>query len=178
MINFIVKRIQKILIALITIATMTLVAHAQTLPIGDFSDLSPVVHWKKLAHGVYIAEIGDPDAELQYSDLAGAIPKFNALNELPDLPLSKALVNTRFYLGADNLIMVHVPTEPGEKIFGYGLQFDKTMHNGRIIELKVDRFRKGGGTTHAPVPFFISSKGYGLFFNIAKYIKIHNQVGN
>jgi len=160
----------------ITFLALAGCAHAQIH--GDISDLKAVSNWQKVANGVYSASIGDPDAEMRYSDLAGSAPKITALNDLPDVPLSKALVNTKFYIADDGRIMVHVPTEADEKIFGYGLQFDKTMHSGRILELKVDHFKKGGGATHAPVPFFISSKGYGLFFNTAKYIKIRNQVGN
>ena len=155
-----------ILFTSITFLALAGCAHAQIA--GDISGHKAVSNWQKVANGVYAASIGDPDAELRYSDLAGSAPKITALNDLPDVPLSKALVNTRFYLGTDNMIMVHVPTEPDEKIFGYGLQFDKTMHSGRILELKVDHFQKGGGATHAPVPFFISSKGYGLFFNTSK----------
>ena len=102
----------------------------------------------------------------------------DALNTLPDVPLSNALRGTRYHIGTDGQILVHIPTESDEKIFGYGLQFDTIMHNRRIVALKVDHFSKGGGATHAPVPFFLSSKGYGLFFNTAKYLKIHNQVGN
>lgn len=141
-------------------------------------DLQPVEPWKKLAHGVYVAELGDPDDIARYSDLAGAPPKREALNALPDVPLGKALKGARYRVGDDGRLLVHIPTEPDEKVYGFGLQFDGTMKSGQIVELKVDHFKKGGGATHAPVPFYISSKGYGVFFNTARYIKIHNQVGN
>jgi len=172
------KRFQLTLLVLITVTSFMLNAHARVQLKGDLSDLSLVDNWQKLANGVYTTEIGDADAELRYSDLAGAPPKVDVLNTLPDVLLSQALRGARFRIGADNQILVHIPTASDEKIFGYGLQFDKIMHNQRIIELKVDHFKKGGGATHAPVPFFISSKGYGLFFNTAKYLKIHNQIGN
>ena len=147
-------------------------------PDGDISDLKPINDWKKLANGVYVASLGETDKLYRYSDLAGAPPKLKALNALPDVPLTKALENARYRLNPDHKIMVYIPTEPDEKIYGYGLQFDKTMRSGKVIELKVDHYSKDGGSTHAPVPFFISSKGYGVFFNTAAYLKIYNQVCN
>jgi alpha-glucosidase (family GH31 glycosyl hydrolase) len=147
-------------------------------PDGDISDLKPINDWKKLANGVYVASLGETDKLYRYSDLAGAPPKLKALNSLPDVPLTKALENARYRINPDHKIMVYIPTEPDEKIYGYGLQFDKTMRSGKVIELKVDHYSKDGGSTHAPVPFFISSKGYGVFFNTAAYLKIYNQVCN
>jgi len=148
------------------------------LSAAGLDDLKPIDSWKKLANGVHVAELGDPEAIARYSDLAGAPPKVEALNALPDVPLHKALRSARYRVGADGRLLVHIPTEGDEKVYGFGLQFDNTMKSGKIVELKVDHFNKGGGATHAPVPFYISSKGYGVFFNTARYIKIHNQVGN
>ena len=48
----------------------------------------------------------------------------------------------------------------------------------RILELKVDHFLKGGGKTHAPVPFYVSNRGYGVLFDTAGYLKVHVQVGS
>ncbi|WP_227021347.1 TIM-barrel domain-containing protein [Oceaniferula marina] len=147
-------------------------------PVGDSRDLKLVEKWEKVANGVFRTVVGNHDGEMHYSDLAAASPKIETLNRLPDVPISKALKSASFRLLADGKVLVRIPTEPGEKIYGYGLQFDNTMKSGQIVELKVDHFKKGGGATHAPVPFYISSKGYGVLFNTAKYIKIHNQVGS
>ena len=147
-------------------------------PEGNISDLKPVDNWDKIANGVYVATLGESEKIYRYSDLAGEPPKFSALNQLADTPLAKALTNARYRLSPDHKMMVYIPTEPDEKIYGYGLQFDKTMRSGKVIELKVDHYSKDGGSTHAPVPFYISSKGYGVFFNTAAYLKLYNQVCN
>ncbi|MCP5535182.1 MAG: DUF5110 domain-containing protein [Akkermansiaceae bacterium] len=147
-------------------------------PQGTIDDTRPIRNWNKLANGVYTAVVGDEKDIRRYSDLAGAPPKLDTLNKLPDTPLAKALKRARYRISKDHKLMVRIPTEHGEKIYGYGIQFDNTMKSGQIVELKVDHFNKGGGATHAPVPFYISSKGYGVFFNTAKYIKIYNQIGN
>lgn len=150
--------------------------HAQ--PAGDISDLTPVTDWEKIANGVYRKVIGTLENEVRYSDLAAAPPKLDALNRLADVPLGKALKAVSYRINADHKLVVRIPTEPGEKLYGFGLQFDGTMKSGQIVELKVDHFNKGGGATHAPVPFYISSRGYGVFFDIARSIKLYNQVGN
>ena len=63
------------MLVLITVL-LPLRAYAQYPLQGDMSDLSPVDNWRKLANGVYTAAIGDADAELRYSDLAGRRPKW------------------------------------------------------------------------------------------------------
>lgn len=144
---------------------------------GDLGD-TEAVSWRRLASGVYVAEVGDVAGITRYTDLAAAPPRLEAINKLPDVPLGDGPRGARYHVHSDGMLSVRIPTEPGEQIFGYGLQFDRTLHSGRILELKVDHFKKGGGKTHAPVPFFISSRGYGVLFNTAQYLKVHNQVGN
>jgi alpha-D-xyloside xylohydrolase len=74
--------------------------------------------------------------------------------------------------------MIRIPTGADEKLYGFGLQLDGIKKSRKIMTLNVDHWSKGGGRTHAPVPFYISSEGYGVFFNTARFLKIYNQVGN
>ncbi len=157
------------------IATFSL---CSTLYAAGIGDLSAVKSWEKIGNGVWKTAVGDVSNEVLYSDFAGDPPKIEQLNRLQNLPMRKALRNLKYRVNEDGKIMIHIPTEPGEKVFGFGLQFDGTQKTGKIVELKVDHFNKGGGATHAPVPFYISSKGYGVFFNTSKYIKIYNMIGN
>ncbi|MCA8975267.1 MAG: DUF5110 domain-containing protein [Planctomycetes bacterium] len=145
---------------------------------GDLTDMRPIEGWVELAHGVHAATIGKADGERRYSDLAAAPPRLDALVALPGLPLATALQQARARVHADGRISVRIPTLPGERIFGFGLQFDRTLQSHRILELKVDHFNKGGGRTHAPVPFYVSSRGYGVLFDTARYLKVYVQVGN
>ena len=47
-----------------------------------------------------------------------------------------------------------------------------------VYELKVDHYGGVKGYTHAPVPFYISSQGYGVLINSAKRVKIYAGNGN
>ena len=61
-----------------------------------------------------------------------------------------------------------LPLEADEKIFGLGLQFMKVNHRGRTRYLRVNSDPvQDTGETHAPVPFYVSSRGYGILVNTA-----------
>ncbi|MEZ4902121.1 MAG: hypothetical protein R2822_10370 [Spirosomataceae bacterium] len=64
--------------------------------------------------------------------------------------------------------------EKEEQIFGLGLNFQTVNQRGRILNLHVDHYGgKDNGRTHAPVPFYVSSKGYGVLIDVARYITVY-----
>jgi alpha-D-xyloside xylohydrolase len=64
--------------------------------------------------------------------------------------------------------------EKGEQIYGFGLNFQTVYQRGKILQLHVDHYGgKDNGRTHAPVPFYVSSKGYGIFINSARYLNVY-----
>ena len=146
---------------------------------AGLDDLSTDIAWHEIAHGVWSARLGNLEHEVRYTDLAAAAPKIKRINALfpqQSFPFEEDAI--RYRLTPDHKVVVHLPVDKDEKIFGFGLQFDTTRQNGRILDLKVDHFNRGGGATHAPVPFFISSRGYGVFFNTARFLKVYVNVGN
>lgn len=149
------------------------------LTAAGLDDLTADIAWTEKANGVWSAELGNMEHETRYTDLAAAPPKLDRLNALfSKEPFPFVQRKIRFRVTKDHKIVVHIPVDVGEQVFGYGLQFDATRKNRQILELKIDHFNKGGGATHAPVPFYISSKGYGVFFNTARFLKVYNNVGN
>jgi alpha-D-xyloside xylohydrolase len=141
-------------------------------------NLEPVDNWEEVASGVWKVQIGDADKELAYTDLAVNSPRLEALNALPKVafPFTESPVEFLQYDGRN--IHVRIPAEADESIYGFGLQLDGIKKNGKVLTLNVDHWAKGGGRTHAPVPFYISSKGYGVFFNTARFLKVHVKIGN
>jgi len=129
------------------------------------------LNWTKLASGVWIAKAGKPEA-LNFITTSGVEPKLKAINIMlnVDFPLPASEIKA---VNMDGKTYLQFPLEIGEKIFGLGLNFKTVEQRGRILRLHVDHY--GGadnGRTHAPVPFYISSKGYGVFINSARYIDI------
>ena len=67
-------------------------------------------------------------------------------------------------------ITVTLPMETQEDIYGFGLQLQGFNQAGRRRYLKVNSDPAANtGESHAPVPFYISSAGYGLFVNTFRY---------
>src|SRR5439155_4822725 len=70
---------------------------------------------------------------------------------------------------AGQRLIVRVPLEADEHLFGFGLQFLKLNQRGRTRYLRVNSDpRQDTGETHAPVPFYVSSRGYGALLNTAR----------
>ena len=67
-------------------------------------------------------------------------------------------------------ITVTLPMETQEDIYGFGLQLQGFNQAGRRRYIKVNSDPVANtGEGHAPVPFYISSAGYGLFVNTFRY---------
>jgi alpha-D-xyloside xylohydrolase len=128
-------------------------------------------NWEEVAPGVWKGIIGKPET-LNFLSVAKPESKFKALSSLPvqkipDQP--QQLISSL----RDNSVYLRFPLEKEEQIYGFGLNF-KTIHQrGRVLTLHVDHYGgRDDGRTHAPVPFFVSSRGYGVFINSTRYLKI------
>lgn len=125
--------------------------------------------WQKMANGVWKAEAGTPE-KLNFLTVTGALPKTEAINAMSpvEFPLEESEIKAEMI---DGKTYLRFPLDESEKIFGLGLNFKTVQQRGRILRLHVDHY--GGtdnGRTHAPVPFYVSSKGYGVFINSTRYL--------
>ena len=142
------------------------------------ASLTPVAPWVKIAPGIWQAAAGDTSRELRYTKFAAAPPRMEALLARPDQEFPFGADAFAFERTADGKIMVRVPCETGETLFGFGLQLDGLDRNQGVLTLNVDHWSTGGGRTHAPVPFYVSSRGYGVFIDTARFLKAYARVGN
>ena len=70
--------------------------------------------------------------------------------------------------------VVEFPIEDDCQIFGFGLQIKNFNHRGHKLRLDVNADPVAGtGETHAPVPFFVTNKGYGMYFDTARYAEFY-----
>ncbi|MGN1409750.1 MAG: TIM-barrel domain-containing protein [Eubacteriales bacterium] len=70
--------------------------------------------------------------------------------------------------------VVEFPLEDDAQIYGFGLQLKQFNHRGRKLKLSVNADPvKSTGDSHAPVPFFITNKGYGMYFDTARYAEFY-----
>lgn len=131
-----------------------------------------------MAPGLWRAKVGDTSHDLRYSDLAAAPPRLDALARRSNPPFPFASSPVSSARTADGRVVVRVPAEPGERLFGFGLQFDGLDKSQAVLTLNVDHWSSGGGRTHAPVPFYVSSRGYGVFVDTARFLKVYARIGN
>jgi len=132
--------------------------------------------WSEVAPGVWKMAAGTPE-KLDLFSAAGIKPAMDALSRLgpAQFPLSTNRITVHSGNGATFLSF---PLEKEERIFGFGLNFKTLYQRGRILQLHVDHY--GGtdnGRTHAPVPFYVSDRGYGVFINSSRYLTVYAGTG-
>lgn len=66
------------------------------------------------------------------------------------------------------------PLENGTQVYGFGLQLKQFNHTGRKLKLAVNADPIAPtGDSHAPVPFFVTNKGWGIFVDTARYAEFY-----
>ena len=129
------------------------------------------VEWSLQGNGIWKITAGRPDKVNLLSELDAA-PVWQAIGQIEPSPLPFDSSEIKITV-ADGRTCVRFPLQKDEKIFGLGLNFRTVEQQGRVMRLHVDHY--GGsdnGRTHAPVPFFISDRGYGALINAARYIDV------
>ncbi|MCQ2461778.1 MAG: glycoside hydrolase [Clostridia bacterium] len=63
---------------------------------------------------------------------------------------------------------------PDTKIFGFGLQLYSFDHYGKKVTVRCNADApRDTGDSHAPVPFFVTNKGWGMYFDTARYAEFY-----
>ena len=66
-------------------------------------------------------------------------------------------------------VVLEFPLEADENVYGLGLMLHSINHTHHTLRLRVNADPKGyTGDTHAPVPFFVTNKGYGVYVDTAR----------
>ncbi|AXE16679.1 ABC transporter substrate-binding protein [Runella rosea] len=142
------------------------------LLLANFGTFAQLMQWKEIASGVWKVSVGKPEA-YNLLTAAGVQPNTNALKNMGTtrFPLDQNEISVQI---RDGKTYLRFPLERGEQLFGFGLNFQTVHQRGKILQLHMDHYgNKDNGRTHAPVPFYVSSKGYGVFVNSARYINVY-----
>ncbi|CAN5804291.1 glycoside hydrolase family 31 protein [soil metagenome] len=135
-------------------------------------DSALAVVWSEAAPGVWKAVLGTPES-VSLLGTAGGRPVVGRLATMPtaSFPIARDEISAA---RTDRRIVVRLPLGPAEKLYGLGLNFTGLQQRGTVKRLHVDHF--GGtdnGRTHAPVPFYVSTAGYGVLIDAARYITVY-----
>jgi alpha-glucosidase (family GH31 glycosyl hydrolase) len=128
--------------------------------------------WTEVAPGVWRASAGTPE-RISLLGVAGGQPQRAALARMAAsaFPLARGEIVAQI---VDGKLALRFPLGPREQLYGLGLGFKSLQQRGSVKELHVDHF--GGtdnGRTHAPVPFYVSSAGYGVLVDAARYLTVY-----
>lgn len=70
--------------------------------------------------------------------------------------------------------VLEFPLAEDEQIYGFGLQMKGFNHKHHKLQLRTNSDPVANtGDSHAPVPFFVSTRGYGMYFDTARYVEVH-----
>ena len=130
------------------------------------------IAWTEIEPGIWKGVIGAPEP-YNLLTASGAKAYEPGLQQMgrAGFPLSQQEITATV---TDGKTYLHFPLEKEEQLYGFGLNFQTVHQRGKILQLHVDHYGgKDDGRTHAPTPFYVSSKGYGVFVNSARYLDVY-----
>jgi alpha-D-xyloside xylohydrolase len=162
----------KFLVASALLASANLNAATSSNQPVDSGWRTPVV--SNIAPGVWRVRFGEPERFTPNS----AREKPSDLDGIARLPAPAALPFKLEDIGArvtTSRTVVHVPCdEPNDQIYGFGLDPAAYEQKGLRKYLTVCAGVMGKtGASHGPVPFWLSTRGYGVFVDTARVTFVH-----
>ena len=128
--------------------------------------------WNEILPGVWKGIVGKPEA-YNLLKASGVLPNKVAIASIrkASFPFNKIDISAKII---DRKTYLRFPLEKEEQLYGFGLNFQTVQQRGRIMQLHVDHYGgRDNGRTHSPTPFYVSSKGYGVFVNSARYLEVY-----
>ena len=123
----------------------------------------------EIAPGVWKLRLGTPEllTPLNVRRSSPAIERLSALPRIENSPLDgMEIISRKTARGFE----VHLPLSSAEQIYGLGLQLLSFNQRGLKKTLRVNSDpRCDLGDSHAPVPFYASTAGYGVLVDTARY---------
>lgn len=130
------------------------------------------MEFTQIENGIWTLRIGTPEPHTPVSMRKFPI-KSGALTAMPDRALPGLLDELQFGQSKRGLTIT-LPMDSAEDIYGLGLQLKSVNQAGRKRILRVNSDPVSDtGEGHAPVPFYISTAGYGLFIDTFRHVEIY-----
>src|SRR5258708_10422329 len=131
---------------------------------GGSQDVHP--RWSLALSGIWKGTIGPPE-KITPVGLRRFPPLSNAIKTLPAAAAVPVSVEGEI---TPRGCTVRLPLAQGEMVYGLGLQLFSFLQRGKKKTLRVNADpRADSGDTHAPVPFFVTTQGYGVLIDTARY---------
>ena len=125
-----------------------------------------------ILNGIYKLTLGEPEV-LTPIKLRRTSENQEAFNHLKKV--SSPFSDEDFKISVSQRgCTVTLPIYEAERIYGFGLQLKSFMQNGKkkIIRTNADP-SSDSGDSHAPIPFYVSTLGYGILVDTARYVSFY-----
>ena len=157
------RSLAKALAASGTVLSMSPLSAAQ----ATFPESLEPHDWQSVHPGVWRATFGTPE---KFTPVTSRLvpPQTAAFSKLPRVDAAPVAAPraTKSARGCT----VQIPLKAGEQIYGFGLQLLCFAHRGRKRVMRVNADPKSDtGDSHAPVPFYVTTEGYGILIDTARY---------
>lgn len=147
------------------------------LALASASAADPAVtpKWESVAPGVWKATIGSPE-DLTLLGAAGQAPMRAGLAAMPaaTFPLDEAEIAAQ---PQARRTVLRFPLALDEDVYGLGVDFLSLRRTGSVFQLHEDHWSGRPGRTHAPVPLYLSTRGYGVLVDSARYLDVYVGLG-
>lgn len=147
-----------------------------TSPASTTATATPTIRAEPVAAGIWRIRLGEPEplTPTRYRSAPFAPDSLTTLAAPTPLPFALEQIVFRH---SRRGCSVELPMDPAERIYGFGLNtrlFEMTQNGkgnaGRRVFLRpTDHPENDLGESHAPVPFYVSTRGYGVLVDTARY---------
>jgi alpha-D-xyloside xylohydrolase len=125
--------------------------------------------WQLVAPGIWKVRLGVPEKLTPVSLREVSIAEEGLRRSLPGAASPLPAVEIQGHSSQRGFV-VSLPLEPDELVYGLGLQLLSFMQRGTKKTLRVNADPKVDlGDSHAPVPFYVTTRGYGVLVDTARY---------
>jgi alpha-D-xyloside xylohydrolase len=126
-----------------------------------------------IAPGIWRLHFGNPElfTPTHFRSAPIAIVELNKTPFNGALPLEASKISFQV---SERGCTLQYPMEAGENLYGFGLHTELFgMANRRVFLKPTDKPENDLGESHAPAPFYVSSQGYGVFVDTARFASFY-----
>ena len=132
---------------------------------------------EQVAPGVWRIHLGEPEAQTpirfreQFREYPPRLDRLAALPPCKQLPFRASAVQFKAVPRGSAL---ELPLQDGEQIYGLGmnLKMFQLLGTKRTVRVNEEQIRTFGDS-HAPAPFYVSTRGYGVYVDTARYASFY-----
>jgi alpha-D-xyloside xylohydrolase len=123
--------------------------------------------------GIWRITLGEAEATTPVS-LFEHTPAENGLAALPQVGECPVGMDEISGMATPRGYLVSMPLKKDEQVYGLGLQLHSFNQRGKKKMLRINSDPVADtGDSHAPVPFFVTTEGYGVLFDTLRYMTIY-----